>query len=101
MHGFSLQYMRHLSQLRPYNLVYASRTVRLARNAFVGSVLLPQFALLYLPLVAAQRLLCGIGNGTFEYLKLLASDIIRYNAILAERLLFRPFVGRAGYIVDY
>lgn len=93
--------MRHLSQLRPYNLAYATPTVRAARTAFVVFVLAPQFAVLYLPLVAAQRVLGGIARETIEKLKLVASDIIRYNAILAERYLFRPIVGRAGYLVNY
>ena len=92
--------MRHLSQLRPYNLAYATPTVRAARTAFVVFVLAPQFAMLYLPLVAAQRLLGGVANETIEKLKLIASDFIRYNAILAERYLIRPIMGRVGYRVN-
>ncbi|KAK9900911.1 hypothetical protein P389DRAFT_208329 [Cystobasidium minutum MCA 4210] len=100
-HGFSLVYMRHLVQLRPYNFAYAPRSVRFARSLFIGTILLPHFAVLYLPLVAAQRILGSIGRDSLESLKLAASDAIRYNAILAEKYLFRPFVGRAGYVIDY
>lgn len=100
-HGFSLPYMRHLAQLRPYNMAYATPGVRFARNIFVGTILLPQFAMLYLPLVACQRLLGSLSYMALERLKLAVSDAIRYNAILAERYLFRPFVGRAGYVIDY
>lgn len=93
--------MRHLSQLRPYNLAYATTGVRIAKQLFIGLILGPQFALFYLPLVAAQRVLGGTGSEPLDRLKLLVSDFIRYNAIVAERYLFRPFVGRAGYVIDY
>jgi hypothetical protein len=100
VHGLSLAYLRHLVQLRPYNPDHGGRSVRFARNLFIGLVLAPQFALFYLPLVMAQRMLGGIGSTLFERMKLAVSDIIRFNAIVAEKYLFRPFVGRAGYVIE-
>lgn len=101
-HGFSLEYMRYLAQLRPYNLAYTSAKIRLAKAIFVAAILFPQFVLLYLPLVLAQRFIAGkVTSIDLDSMKLQASDVIRFNAIWAERFLFRPFVGRAGYVIDF
>ena len=94
------RYLGHVSLLRPYNPEHAGRRAVLAQRLFKGLVLAPQFLVAYMPLVLVQRVLGSPLYLKLERVKLAVADAIRWNAIITERLLFRPIFGDIGYGIE-
>lgn len=95
--SLSADYLGHVTLLRPYVPAHGGKKAQIAQRIFVTCVLAPQFLVLYMPLVALQKLLGEQWYTTTERMKLAAADVIRFAAIVVERLVFRPIFGDIAY----